>query len=106
MQETRILNLKINKDASLIQAMKQMDHLDKKALLVFEEEEFINILSIGDIQRAILNSQDLNSAISGVIRKKTKLATQDMSKAEIKALMKEFRMEISSNHITPKQNPR
>ena len=94
MSDNRIYNLKINKDASLIKAMKQMDLLDKKSLLVFDDNKFINILSIGDIQRAILRNYDLNSPISNIIRKNTKLASEDMLISDIKILMKEFRMEI------------
>jgi len=91
---SKILALKIDKNSSLIFAMKQMDQLDKKSLLVFEDDRFINILSIGDIQRAILKNCDLNSPIYNIIRKTTKLASVDMSILEIKTLMKEFRMEI------------
>lgn len=94
MIDKRILRLKIDKNSSLIQAMKQMDILDKKSLLVFEDDRFINILSIGDIQRAILKNCDLNSPVYHIIRKNTKLASTNMSIIEIKTLMKEFRMEI------------
>jgi CBS domain-containing protein len=39
-------------DLSLVQAMKRMDELDRKLLLVFEADRFRGVLSIGDIQRA------------------------------------------------------
>jgi len=94
MLDKRTLRLIINKDVSLIKAMKQMDLIDKKSLLVFDNKKFINILSIGDIQRAILKNYDLKSPISKIIRKETKLACEDMKISEIKILMKEFRMEI------------
>ena len=90
----KILKFIINKDATLIEAMKQMDLLDKKSLLVFNQNKFINIITIGDIQRAILKSFDLKSSIFNILRENTKIATNDMSFDEIKKLMKDFRIEL------------
>lgn len=90
----KIKLLKISKDTSLIKAMKQMDDLDKKSLLVFDENQFVNIVSIGDIQRAILNKIDIDSSIYQVLRKSTKIANVDMSFDNIKSIMKEFRTEL------------
>ena len=50
---TKIKNRIIQKTDSILDAMKLMDRIDKKLLFVFENEVFLNIISIGDIQRAI-----------------------------------------------------
>lgn len=94
--------LKINKDDSLIMAMKQMDLLDKKSLLVFDEETFVNIISIGDIQRAIIKKTDINIPIKNVLRKDTKIADEEMSFEDITKIMKEFRTELMP--VIDKQN--
>lgn len=86
--------LKISKDATLIKAMKQMDDLDKKSLLVFDENQFVNIISIGDIQRAIINKVGMDSPIKQILRKETKIANENMTFEKIKKVMKEFRIEL------------
>lgn len=86
--------LKISKNSTLIKAMKQMDDLDKKSLLVFDENKFVNIVSIGDIQRAIIKNIDINSTIQQILRKSTKIANVDMSYEDVKSIMKEFRTEL------------
>ncbi|WP_425659658.1 nucleotidyltransferase family protein [Tenacibaculum ascidiaceicola] len=90
----KALKFIIGKETSLIKAMKQMDLLDKKSLLVFEEDKFINILSIGDIQRAILKNSDLNAKVGDILREKTRIATDSMSFEEVRKLMQDFRIEL------------
>jgi len=77
----------------ILSAFKQMDRIDKKLLFVFDEENFINILSIGDIQRAIINNKPLGLPVSEILRKNTTLAHEGDSFSTIKALMLEFRTE-------------
>ena len=43
---------KIDIDEDLLSALKQMDRIDKKLLLVFDAEKFVNVLSVGDIQKS------------------------------------------------------
>ncbi|WP_198517125.1 nucleotidyltransferase family protein [Tenacibaculum sp. SZ-18] len=86
--------LKINHDASLIDAMKQMDRLDKKSLLVFNQEKFLNIISIGDIQRAIIKNVDINASVFNVLRSTTRIVAEDTPFESIKEIMKEFRTEL------------
>ena len=95
MLKTEKINfLKIDVTCSLIEAMKQMDLIDKKSLLVFNADKFLNIISIGDIQRAILKGVNLNEGINGVLRDNTRIANENMSEECIRTLMKDFRMEI------------
>ena len=83
----KIKNRIIQKDAVLLSAFKQMDKIDKKLLLVFDKEKFINILSVGDIQRAIIKNISLNTPVSQILRKNTKVAKSTDSIEEIKKEM-------------------
>lgn len=91
--KVKIRNRIIHSHTSLLNALKQMDAIDKKLLLVFENEKFLNILSVGDIQRAILKKLPLNTPVRDIIRKNTCVANDKDSFDSIKKLMKEFRIE-------------
>jgi CBS domain-containing protein len=43
--------------SNILQALKKMDAVNKKLLLVFDADAFIGVLSIGDIQKAIINNR-------------------------------------------------
>ncbi len=58
----------IQNNATLIDALKHMDRIDQKLLLVFQRETFAGVLSIGDIQRAILQKLPMDTAIHKVMR--------------------------------------
>ena len=73
----KIEKRKINVNSKILDALKQMDLIDKKLLLVFNKDKFVNILSIGDVQRAILNGIDLNTKIENILRKNTRVASVD-----------------------------
>ena len=51
-----------------------MDAEHVKMLFVFEKEHFVSILTIGDIQRAIVNAVALDSPISKVVERNKKFA--------------------------------
>lgn len=90
----KISERKINSNDSLINALKQMDKIDKKILLVFNDNSFLNVLSIGDIQRAIIKNIPLNSEINAVLRKKTTLANTTDSFDSIKQKMIDGKIEL------------
>ena len=83
----KIENRIIQKDTVLLSAFKQMDKIDKKLLLVFDGEKFINILSVGDIQRAIIKNISLNTPVNSILRKNTKVAKYSDSIEDIKKEM-------------------
>jgi dTDP-glucose pyrophosphorylase len=60
---------KIESDVSILIALKKMDAIDKKLLLVFANNNFLGVLSIGDIQRAIINNTPLDTPINKIMRK-------------------------------------
>ena len=84
----------ISSTSSLLEALKKMDSIDKKLLIVIKDKVFWGLISIGDIQRAILNNVELDTQIEKIQRKSIRLANNKMSKAEIKDLMINFRMEM------------
>lgn len=71
-----------------------MDALDKKLLLVINGDDFIGLLSSGDIQRAIIQNHPLETPIHKILRKNIRFATPDDSFENIKKMMFEFRMEL------------
>lgn len=98
-------DLKVASDSSLFQALKQMDTIRKKLLMVFSEESFVGLLSIGDIQRAIINNTDLSTPISKILRKDIIVAKEDEGIESIKDKMLKIRAEFmpvvsDSNKLT------
>ena len=78
---------KIPADNSILSALKQMDKIDKKLLLVFDADKFINLLSIGDIQRAIIKNISLNNPVNSILRKNTEVSKSTDSIEKIKKEM-------------------
>ncbi len=93
-KEETIKKLSIDKGSSILEAIKLMDEYKKKLLLVFKDKAFYSLLSIGDIQRAILKGKALTEPIEGVLRENIRLAYESESFEEIKARMLKFRMEM------------
>lgn len=89
----RIKRRIISDDASLLDALNQMD-IEIKVLLVFHEEHFIGMLSVGDIQRSIINQKELTTKINTIMRKEFTYAYVSDKKEEIKELMLARRTEI------------
>jgi dTDP-glucose pyrophosphorylase len=90
----KIQEILVKPESSLLEGLKKMDSIRKKLLLVHKNESFIGLLSIGDIQRAIINKVDLDSPISHVLRNEYIMAQPDSSIEEIKKLMLAIRAEF------------
>lgn len=93
MKDNKIIERKISIESCLLTALKQMDSIDKKLLLVFDDQVFVNVVSIGDIQRAILNNITLDSPIYDILRDNTKVAKEDDDFDTIVQRMQKYRME-------------
>ena len=63
----KISNRVIGVDETIINAMKKMDKEGVKLLFVFEDDKFLGILTIGDIQRAIIRNVDMNTAVRAIL---------------------------------------
>lgn len=89
--DKRINCISIDKSAPVISALKQMDEQRVKLLLVTDQGHFYSLLSIGDIQRAIIANVSLETPISEILRPKVKVAHTSESREAIIAKMKERR---------------
>ena len=85
----KIKEVCISQEASIISALKLMDAIRHKLLIVIKDEKFYSLLSIGDIQRAIIKGVDMNSPISTILREKTTVASVNDDMKVVKATMKE-----------------
>lgn len=90
----KITQISIQYEESILGALKKMDQAFRRLLLVFNERnEFLNILSIGDIQRAIIRNQSLETPVKDILRKETRIANIGQSFDKIKELMLQHRAE-------------
>lgn len=90
----RIASICIAQDASILSALKQMDEVKHKLLIVADGEQYVNLLSIGDIQRAIIRGEDLGNKICTILRSDTRCAS-DMDNLEaVKEQMRERKNEF------------
>ena len=92
--DNRVLKRVIDKNDSLLQALKKMDTEEVKLLLVFESDRFLSILTIGDIQRAIIKKVSLSEPISSIIDKNKTYGSVSESEDDIKGKMYRLRAEL------------
>lgn len=93
--EAKIKHLLIEESLTIAQALKQMDTVDRKLLLVLgSDNEYKSLLSVGDVQRHLIKNQDFNAPISELLRRNLRVASSDQSQEMIKAEMLKFRMEF------------
>lgn len=83
----------ITQDFSVLQALNRMDELKRKLLIVMKGEKFQSVLSIGDIQRAIINKYNLENNIAHLFRKTITVCHLGDTEQFIKEKMIEFRTE-------------
>lgn len=82
-------------DKTLMYALKLMDSTGFRLLIVMDSNKlFVGILSIGDIQRAIIQNKSLELPIEEALRQNIRVAKPEDSYDSIKQMMLEFRMEL------------
>lgn len=95
-----LLNIKVEKlliseYSNLTDALKQMDKVGKKLLIVTEYNgKYKSVVSVGDIQRHLIENQNFGATISSVLRSLVRVANTAQSLEEIKKEMLQFRMEF------------
>lgn len=72
---------------SIISALKQMDGLRTKLVFVFNKDKFEGILTIGDIQRAIIRQANFSDSVSTILVKDKIYASNKDSIEQIKSVM-------------------
>ena len=85
--------IKVTPDYLLIDALKLMDKLNCKLLIVMTGNRFLSVLSIGDIQRAIINKIPLDTKIEKILRKDISISSNNDSIDKIKERIFELRSE-------------
>lgn len=85
--------LSIEKTATLLQALQQMDKRGTKLLLVNDGDRFHSLVSIGDIQRAIIRNRPLDTPVAAVLRHDVRLAREAEPFEVIRRRMIEHRIE-------------
>lgn len=90
---TKIQNRAIQSSMTILQSLKKMDLEKVKMLFAFEEEKFLSILTIGDIQRAIINGKELNEPITSILDVKKKFAFSNEPIHSVKEKMLRLRAE-------------
>lgn len=84
----------ISPSASLLDAMKRMDEVKVKILFVFKEEHFEGIITLGDIQRAIINNIALKEPVCRILNKNKVYGYQLEGENEIREKMRKMRAEV------------
>ncbi|MDX9694750.1 MAG: nucleotidyltransferase family protein [Bacteroidales bacterium] len=93
----KVKTICINKNASLSLALKKMDEVQRKILILIDEDNtFFSLISIGDIQRSIINNLPLTTSVSDVVRKDVTVASPTENIDRVKE-----RMKIRHNELMP-----
>ncbi len=78
---------------SVLEALERMDSSKRKLLIVLKGKTFYGVLSIGDIQRAIINKYPLDQSIKSILRDQITVCYDTDDTDEIKQKMLEHRTE-------------
>jgi len=89
----KVSELFIDSNARICDALSKMDSIKRKLLIVGDRDRFISLLSIGDIQRAIIRGVDLDSEIMAILRTQISVASEKDTQDEIKLRMLKGRSE-------------
>lgn len=87
-------NIKIDGNSSVLTALKQMDKVGFKLLIVALKDTFLGLISIGDIQRSIIKNIDLNEPIKSIMRDDYIVSKSTDNIEDIKKLMLKIRSEF------------
>lgn len=97
MEDERIKELSISKSTTLREALKRMDDIGRKLLIVLDDnDKFFSLISIGDIQRAIIHNKDIGESVKNVLRENVRVAGENDDIEKIKQ-----RMRVRRNEFMP-----
>ena len=83
----KIENIIIEGNKTLLDALKMMDKEATKMLFVFNGEQFVSILTIGDIQRSIIRNVSLNEQVKNIVELDKVYVKPSDSEDEVKRVM-------------------
>ncbi len=81
-------------NTTLLDALKAMDIQKVKTLFVYSDNHFEGILTVGDIQRAIIGNKALDGPISNILDKNKVYGYLGESRDSILAKMRRLRAEV------------
>ena len=84
----------IKSTASILDALKVMDQTYLKLLIIVERNKFKGLVSIGDIQRAIVRNIPLTEKVVNITRKEIKVSSPGVPLYQIMQEMLKYRMEM------------
>lgn len=85
----------VDRHQTILQTMKRMDECRVKSLLAFDRERFLGLLTVGDIQRAILAKRPFDTSVGALVDNSAKkYAYVSDSLDNIRAWMVEVRAEM------------
>lgn len=84
----------IEYQSSVLSALKQMDAVKHRLLIVTDDGKYRSMLSIGDIQRAIISGVEMKSPIAGILRDKTKVASIHDNRENVEKYVREHKTEF------------
>ena len=93
----------IDEEATMIEAMQQLDKVAKKVLFVVREECFVAAITDGDIRRWILRKGNLDAKIKDIANYNPKFLLED-DKSKAKEFMKKHSIEAEALPILDKDN--
>lgn len=91
--QKNIEKITIKGEETILFALKRMDILERKLLIIIKNDKFIGLLSVGDIQRAIIKNLPFDTLVTSIIRDDIRVAYIGDDKEKIKADMIEERIE-------------
>lgn len=89
-----IQDISIDRNTSILSALKVMDKMHIKLLIVLDNNLFFSLLSIGDIQRSIISGVAMDAPVVQVLRKKVNVAKVTDSKEDVLTYMRQHRTEF------------
>ena len=88
-------NITISIDATVMDALKRMDEVRRKMLLVNDGAAFYSIVTIGDVQRAILKGKGMDTPLRDIISREDKVfASKYDQETDIRQKMLTLRCEL------------
>lgn len=84
---SKIKNKIITSSETILHALKMMDGHRTKLVFVIDDDQFIGILTIGDIQRAIIRNAVLSDSVASILDRNKIYASVNDSKEHIKQVM-------------------
>ena len=84
----------ISPKITILEAMKLMDSCKVRTLFVFSGDHFESIVTIGDVQRAIINNIALKEPVSRILNKNKIYGYRQEGELRIKEKMRKMRAEV------------